>query len=48
MENSTPLAKATLVPGLTEEEIKVALGEDEVLTFEEVFLSLMDTNHAEM
>ena len=32
-ENSTPLAKAMLVPALTEEEIKVALGEDEVTTF---------------
>ena len=29
-ENLTPLAKAMLVPALTEEEIKVALGEDEV------------------
>ena len=32
-ENSTPLAKAMLVPSLTEAEIKVALGEDEVTTF---------------
>ena len=39
-EKLTPLAKAKLVPALTEAEIKVALGEDEVLTFEEVLLSL--------
>ena len=36
-ENLTPLAKAMLVPALTEEEIKVALGEDEVPTFMESF-----------
>ena len=29
-EKLTPLAKAMLVPSLTEAEIKVALGEDEV------------------
>ena len=37
MENLTPLAKAMLVPSLTEAEIKVALGEDEVPTLWKVF-----------
>ena len=32
-KNPTPLAMAMLVPALTEAEIKVALGEDEVTTF---------------
>ena len=35
LKKLTPLAKAMMIPTLTEEEIKVALGEDEVTTFVE-------------
>ena len=37
LKKLTPLAKAMMIPTLTEEEIKVALGEDEVTTFVERF-----------
>ena len=38
-EKLTPLAKAMLVPALTEAEIKDALGEDEVKNCEGLFFT---------
>ena len=44
-ENLTPLAKALLVPSLSEEEVKVAVEEDKVPNF---YIGIEVISHAEM